>query len=108
HDKAPDRPRIEIGPKCDRSVRNIIDVWLLRGKVRIKYTAMPPWRRARTIRLRLRAGNKDGVMPLGPRERLVVDFDKQKMILMDVERMVGKRTIDHRPLFVISGNHVFE
>src|SRR5438067_13369043 len=65
HDKAPDRPWIEVDPKRDRSPRNIIYVWLLRGKVRIKNTVMPPWRRARTIGLRRCARNKHGVMPLG-------------------------------------------
>src|SRR5436190_7107209 len=91
HDKAPDGPRIEIGPKRDGSEGNIlIDVW---------HTP---------IGLRHCARNKDRVMPLRRGESLVVDLGEQKMILMDVERMIGKGTIGHRPLFVIAGDHMTE
>src|SRR5438105_3873556 len=104
HDKASDGPGIEVDPKGDGPVPSLVDVWLPRGG---KLTATQR-RRARLSGLRNGARDKDGVMPLRCGERLAVYLGDQKMILMDVERMVAKRTINHRPLFVIARNHVVE
>src|SRR5437763_262648 len=104
HDKAPNRPWIEVDPKGDGPVPSLVDVWLPR---RGKLTATQR-RRARLGGLRNGARDKDGVMPLRCGERLAVYLGDQKMILKDVERMVAKGTINHRPLFVIARNHVVE
>src|SRR6267378_2125028 len=53
-------------------------------------------------------GHNEGVVPFGPGEGYVVDLGDQNWILMDVEWMVRKRPIDHRPFFIIVGNHVPE
>ena len=78
HDKASGGPRIKINPKRYRSERRIfIDVWLI-------------GRRQRTSGLRCCARDNDGVMPLRRIEFYVIYPGDQKMILMDVKRMIGK------------------
>src|SRR4051794_3093154 len=94
HHEASDGVRIKMNPKGDGSeCRIIVDVGLR-------------WRKI--IRLRCCTGNNDGVMPFRCSKRFIVYLSDQVVVLMDVERMVRPRTIDHCPLFVIIGDHVGE
>src|SRR3954447_785979 len=96
HHEASDGVRMKINPKGDGSERRILVDVGLRG------------RGQKISRLRCCTRNNDGVMPFRYRKRFIVYLSDQVVILMDVERMVRKRTIDHGPLFVIIGDHVGE
>ena len=77
HDKAPNCNRIEMDPKGNRPARSGIDIWLGR-------------RRKRLAGLRGCTGHDDRIVPFGGHEGLAVYLGDQKVVLMDMERMIGK------------------
>src|ERR1700720_1918582 len=85
--------RIEVRPKGNRSRRRIIDVHGL------PYRLSRLWQGTRNIQ---------GVVPFWLGQSDTVYLGDQHMILVDVERMVSKRAIEHRPFFVVTGHHVGE
>ena len=104
-DKAAHSHRIEIRPKGNRSRRRIIDVHgLMSWNIRTRWLWCLAFGGVQTQG----SGNIQGVVPFWPRQGDAVYFSDQHMILMHVERMVSKRAIGHRPLFVVTGDHVGE
>lgn len=90
--EAADRDRVKVDAKSDRAD------WV---RIDINAGGESSW-------LRLRTRHDHGVVPFWRGQRLAVDLGEQEMVLMDVERMIGKRAIEHRPFLVCARNHVIE
>src|ERR1700730_923384 len=88
HNKAAHCNWIEMNPKSNRSKLSVINV----GR--------------KSARRRNYAGYDHSVVPFGVRKSLAIYLRQQKMILMNVKRVIAKRAIDHRPLFIVVGDRV--
>src|SRR4051812_5953565 len=97
HDETSDRDGVEIDPEGYRADLHIL------VDVRPR-----EWQRQRREGLGLSAGHKDGVVPLGYIQFYAIDMSDQKRVLMDMERMIRKCAIEHRPFLVVAGDHVVE